>query len=322
VDDVVFVGKWDMSNLSAIINVLKWFFLASGPKINLHKNKLMGIGIPNDVMVFAARFIGCSTLSALFTYLGVKVGGFMSRLSSWDDVIAKLTSRLSKWNLKTLFIGGHLTFIKSDLSSLPLYHMSIFKVPMSILNKMEATRRNFFNGVENSDRRLSLISWKKILAFKKNGGTLANKGIDLRSLVKKKVGNGELTSFWDDIWLADSPLKDLYPKQYYLDLDKQLSVATKLRDSSLFLPLEDLLVVVSKKRNSSFSLNVNAIPIKINIFAWRVCIDKLPLRLNLSLRGIDIPSILCPLCSIVVESTLHLLFSCHLACQLMLKVAR
>ncbi|GJS62447.1 RNA-directed DNA polymerase, eukaryota [Tanacetum coccineum] len=139
VDDVVFVGKWDMSNLSAIIKVLKWF-------------------------------IGCSTLSALFTYLGVKVGGFMSRLSSWDDVIANLTSRLSKWNLKTLFIGGRLTFIKSALSSLSLYHMSIFKVPMSILNKMKATRRNFFNGVEISDRRLSLISWKKILAFKKNGG--------------------------------------------------------------------------------------------------------------------------------------------------------
>nr|GEY51888.1 RNA-directed DNA polymerase, eukaryota, reverse transcriptase zinc-binding domain protein [Tanacetum cinerariifolium] len=39
--------------------------------------------------------------------------------------------------------------------------------------------------------------------------TLANKGIDLQSLVKKKVDNGELTSFWDAIWLADSPLKAL-----------------------------------------------------------------------------------------------------------------
>ncbi|GJX96715.1 RNA-directed DNA polymerase, eukaryota [Tanacetum coccineum] len=67
---------------------------------------------------------------------------------------------------------------------------------------------------------------------------------------------------------------------------------------------------------------VNVIPIKINIFAWRVCIDKLPTKLNLSLRGIDISSILFPLCSIVVESTSHLLFSCHLAHQLMCKVAR
>nr|GFA22141.1 hypothetical protein [Tanacetum cinerariifolium] len=101
-------------------------------------------------------FIGCSTLSASFTYLGVKAGGLMSRLSSWDDVIAKLSSR-----------------------------------------------------------------------------TLANKGIDLRSLMKKKVGNDELATFWDDIWLVDSPLKALYSRLYYLDLDKQSSVATKLRDSFL-----------------------------------------------------------------------------------------
>ncbi|GKC28202.1 RNA-directed DNA polymerase, eukaryota, partial [Tanacetum coccineum] len=65
---------------------------------------------------------------------------------------------------------------------------------------------------------------------------------------------------------------------------------------------------------------VKSIPIKINIFAWRVSLDKLPTRFNLSLRGLDIPSIICPLCSIVVESTSHLLFSCQLARQLMIKV--
>ncbi|GKC13769.1 RNA-directed DNA polymerase, eukaryota, partial [Tanacetum coccineum] len=58
---------------------------------------------------------------------------------------------------------------------------------------------------------------------------------------------------------------------------------------------------------------VKSIPIKIKIFAWRVSLDKLPTRLNLSLRGLDIPSIICPLCSIAVESTSHLLFSCQLA---------
>ncbi|PWA54903.1 RNA-directed DNA polymerase, eukaryota, Reverse transcriptase zinc-binding domain protein [Artemisia annua] len=64
------------------------------------------------------------------------------------------------------------------------------------------------------------------------------------------------------------------------------------------------------------------IPIKINIFAWRVSLDRLPSRLNLSIRGLDIPSIFCPLCSIDVESTSHLLFACHLARHLMIKVAR
>ncbi|GJY99953.1 RNA-directed DNA polymerase, eukaryota [Tanacetum coccineum] len=50
---------------------------------------------------------------------------------------------------------------------------------------------------------------------------------------------------------------------------------------------------------------VDVIPNKINVLAWRLCFDKLFMRLNLSLRGLEIPSILCPLCSISVESTSH-----------------
>ncbi|GJX30375.1 RNA-directed DNA polymerase, eukaryota [Tanacetum coccineum] len=258
VDDVVFVGKWDMSNLSTIVNVLKWFFLASGLKINLHKSKLMGIRNPNDVVVSAARFIGCSTLSALFT-----IWRFISNGSSF-------------WS----------RFIKA-----------IYSV----------------QGALDSSRNFSRRSpWIEIICEFR---TLANKGIDRRSLVKKKV-----------------------------DLDKQSSVATKLRDSSLIssfkrpprggIEEEQLKMLIEMKSACCFIDDsllpkagvptrwVNATPIKINIFAWRVCFNKLPTRLNLSLCGIDIPSIICPLCSIAMESTSHLLFSCHLARQLMLKVAR
>ncbi|GJV57488.1 RNA-directed DNA polymerase, eukaryota, reverse transcriptase zinc-binding domain protein [Tanacetum coccineum] len=58
---------------------------------------------------------------------------------------------------------------------------------------------------------------------------------------------------------------------------------------------------------------VNVIPIKINIFAWRVWQDKLLTRLKISLRGIDIPTILCSSCNTSVESASHLFLSCPVA---------
>nr|GEX38769.1 hypothetical protein [Tanacetum cinerariifolium] len=67
---------------------------------------------------------------------------------------------------------------------------------------------------------------------------------------------------------------------------------------------------------------VKVVPIKINIFAWKVCLDKLPTRLNLSLRGIDKPSIIFLFCSLAGESCSHLLFSCSMARILRRKVAR
>ncbi|GKG31473.1 RNA-directed DNA polymerase, eukaryota, partial [Tanacetum coccineum] len=58
---------------------------------------------------------------------------------------------------------------------------------------------------------------------------------------------------------------------------------------------------------------VKVIPIKVNILAWKVCLDKLPMRLNVSLRGIDIPSIICPNYGLAGESCSHLFYSCNLA---------
>ncbi|GJW32292.1 hypothetical protein Tco_0052324 [Tanacetum coccineum] len=154
-DDAVFVGEWNDSNLATIVHVLKCFFLASSLKINMHKSKLMGTGVGLEEVSRAANIVGCSTLSSPFSYLGVKVGDCMSRLQTWNDVTSKIMSRLSRWKLKTLSIGGRLTLLKSVLSSTPLYQMSIFKVPKGVLKNLESLRCKFFHGAEGSDRKMS-----------------------------------------------------------------------------------------------------------------------------------------------------------------------
>ncbi|GJY37845.1 RNA-directed DNA polymerase, eukaryota, reverse transcriptase zinc-binding domain protein [Tanacetum coccineum] len=58
---------------------------------------------------------------------------------------------------------------------------------------------------------------------------------------------------------------------------------------------------------------IKAVPIKVNVHAWKVRLDCSPTRLNISGRGIDIPSILCPICGRVTESSRHLFFDCHIA---------
>nr|GEY52627.1 RNA-directed DNA polymerase, eukaryota [Tanacetum cinerariifolium] len=65
---------------------------------------------------------------------------------------------------------------------------------------------------------------------------------------------------------------------------------------------------------------VTVMPIKINLFAWRVRLDKLPTRLNLSLKCINISTIVCPLCHVFVEFGSHIFFSCHMASQLWRKL--
>ncbi|GKA90349.1 RNA-directed DNA polymerase, eukaryota [Tanacetum coccineum] len=52
---------------------------------------------------------------------------------------------------------------------------------------------------------------------------------------------------------------------------------------------------------------------KVNIFMWRLFLDTLPRRFNLSSRGLDIDSIMCPVCNEHVESNTHVFFSCDTA---------
>nr|GEY77486.1 RNA-directed DNA polymerase, eukaryota [Tanacetum cinerariifolium] len=105
-----------------------------------------------------------------FKYLGVNVGGNSALVKSWDETINKLRMRLSKWKLKTLSIGGRLTLLKLVLRSTPIYTMSLYKAPKTVLNLMEAIRRNFFNGGQDDERKIAWVKWAKVLASKKYGG--------------------------------------------------------------------------------------------------------------------------------------------------------
>ena len=58
---------------------------------------------------------------------------------------------------------------------------------------------------------------------------------------------------------------------------------------------------------------IKLVPIKVNILAWRLASDKLPTRLNMSLRGLELPFIHCPVCNSNVESSRHLFFDCNVA---------
>ncbi|GJZ99792.1 RNA-directed DNA polymerase, eukaryota, reverse transcriptase zinc-binding domain protein [Tanacetum coccineum] len=142
------------SNISIIVHALNCFHQASGLRLNMHKSKLVGIAVENEKVIRAAENIGCLSLNTPFPYLGIKVGGLMFRLNSWDEVVDNLHSRLSKWKMKTLSIGGRLTLLKSVLGSMPIYNISMFKIPSQVLKRMEAIKCHFFNGAEPHEKKM------------------------------------------------------------------------------------------------------------------------------------------------------------------------
>nr|GEZ92395.1 RNA-directed DNA polymerase, eukaryota [Tanacetum cinerariifolium] len=101
-DDAVFVGQWSESNINSLVHVLECFNLVSGLKINMRKSKIMGVHVNRDKVNRAAMKLGCLVLKAPFLYLGLMVGGAMSKANAWSEVVDRVKNRLSKWKMKTV----------------------------------------------------------------------------------------------------------------------------------------------------------------------------------------------------------------------------
>nr|GEZ84741.1 RNA-directed DNA polymerase, eukaryota [Tanacetum cinerariifolium] len=260
-----------------------------------NRQNLDGPFILNELLAWckrkkgAASLIGCAVMQNPFRYLGVMVGDSMSQKLAWADTVQKLRSRLSKWKVKTLSIGGRLTLLKLVLDASPLYNMSIYKVPKGILKEMEANRCNFSNGADPTE--------KDYLGF------------DFVSHCKKRVGDGHNTRFWYDSWVFDQPLRVRFPCLFALDTDKESTVASKLGSSSVRTILDDIFFPYAVDATRW----VKYISIKINIFAWRARLNRLPTRSNLVRRGVVLDSSVCPLCGLVPEDIHHVFFRCDTA---------
>ncbi|XP_071729324.1 uncharacterized protein [Rutidosis leptorrhynchoides] len=66
----------------------------------------------------------------------------------------------------------------------------------------------------------------------------------------------------------------------------------------------------TNSRNLSLPKN-KYVPQKIYIFSWRVIQQKIPVRSELDKKGIDLHTILCPLCEHHIETIEHALVNCQ-----------
>jgi hypothetical protein len=84
-----------------------------------------------------ADILGCEVASLPVKYLGLPLGASYKSTRIWDGVIEKVENRLASWKRLYLSKGGRVTLIKSTLSNLPTYCMSLFPIPVSVASRIE-----------------------------------------------------------------------------------------------------------------------------------------------------------------------------------------
>ena len=122
--------------------LLMWFEVVSGLRINLEKSELIPVRRVENIDDLALDF-GCRVGSLLSTYLGLPLGAPFKSVSVWNGVEERFRKRLAMWKRQYLSKGGRSTLIQSTLSNLPIYFMSLLRLPSSVRRRLEQIQRDF-----------------------------------------------------------------------------------------------------------------------------------------------------------------------------------
>ncbi|RVW26012.1 LINE-1 retrotransposable element ORF2 protein [Vitis vinifera] len=181
-DTIVFceAKKEYLTNLSWI---LFWFEAASGLKINLAKSEVIPVGEIQRIEELAME-LGCRVGKLPSVYLGLPLGVPNKAAYGWDGIEEKMRRRLALWKSQYISKGGRITLIKSTMGSMPVYQMSLFRMPMSVARRLENLQRDFlWGGGGLMERKTHLVKWGVVCGDKENGGlgirklTIMNKAL-------------------------------------------------------------------------------------------------------------------------------------------------
>jgi hypothetical protein len=143
--------------------------MMTGLKINFYKSEVMTVNDEeNWASIYAEIFI-CQVGAFPVKYLGVPVSPSRLHIADWLPLIEKSRKKLDIWKGGTLSIAGRKTLIDSSLSSGPIYQMSIYLLPKTVVYKLDKIRRAFF-WQGGTEKKYHLIRWVKICKSKKRGG--------------------------------------------------------------------------------------------------------------------------------------------------------
>ena len=82
----------------------------------------------------------------------------------------RFRNTLALWKRQYISKGGRLTLIRSVLSNIPTYLLSLFRIPKKVRFRLEKIQRDFLWGGGSSERKIHLINWDLVCQSKEKGG--------------------------------------------------------------------------------------------------------------------------------------------------------
>nr|GEY47317.1 RNA-directed DNA polymerase, eukaryota, reverse transcriptase zinc-binding domain protein [Tanacetum cinerariifolium] len=221
-----------------------------------------------------------------------------AELSPLSIIGINLKKRLLSWKAKSLSFGGRLTLSISVVRSLGVYYFSTFKAP-----KMRGDGPYIGPQLESIGLHTSFVgpSGLPIIVFSWAWSRLPRSPNDLSELLKLEslISNLQITSDHDNWECLSDPSWNFTVK------GMRNAITNTLMPSKPCPTRWNKLVLI-----------------KVNIASWRTENHRIPTKVNLDLRGIDLHSVRCSICDEDLETKEHLIVKCTLTKNTWLEIIK
>ncbi|RVW12490.1 putative mitochondrial protein [Vitis vinifera] len=238
----------------------------------------------------------------------------------WDGVEERVRRRLALWKRQYISKGGRVTLIKSTLASMPIYQMSIFRMPKMVARRLEKVQRDFLWGGGHMEGKTHLVNWEVVCTDKAKGEVRAGGfgwrpkkamgavGVGVWKEIWKesewcwnnmifKVGKGNTIRFWTDVWCSETALSIVFLISLlwrFKGTQRLRKCGIKIRTQSCGVKEEgafrvkeayNLLVRSDDTGFPSRSIWVTRVPTKVCFFAWEATWGRVLTLDRLQRRG-------------------------------------
>ena len=159
-DDTILFCDAFRDQLLSIMLALTCFQAFTG-KVNAGKSEIVPVGEVGKINALAT-ILRCRVDSLPMKYLGMQLGTPYKTTSVWNPILERMEKKLSSWKCLYLSKGGRLTLLKSTLSSLSTYYLSLFVIPVAMADRLERIQRNFLWGSLEECFKYPLVVWEKV----------------------------------------------------------------------------------------------------------------------------------------------------------------
>ncbi|XP_026459810.1 uncharacterized protein LOC113360520 [Papaver somniferum] len=258
-DDIFIFCNCDKINVRRLMQKLNEYQRSSGQNISLTKSKCFIGGESENRKLHVDAECNISLVSFPDKYLGVTlVPGSIKYTHVWECV-EYLQDKLAGWKGQLLSFQERLILVKFVLSSIPIYNMSVYKWPARVLKecgldirKLEVINKallmklywKILNGEEEWEKlfqaKFKNIRGEWITYYKKSSIWPSIKMIinEVEHNTRWLVSDGQQISVWQDTWIKDRPLCEIFPGNLLMQTNPNMKVAELLTNGEWIVPPE------------------------------------------------------------------------------------